>query len=177
MENWIYADGVVIGKTVASCLIIFVSIIVITRLAGLRTFAKMSSFDFASTIAIGSILASVVMNGGQSLLKGVVALGTIVLLQGVYSMLNRRCKLFSEVSQNEPVLLMRDGEIFDDALAATNVSRADLMAKLREANVLQMSQVRAVVFEITGDVSVLHGKEGALEAEILSGVRVPPNED
>jgi len=30
------------------------------------------------------------------------------------------------------------------------------MGKLREANVLRLSQVRAVVFETTGDISVLH---------------------
>lgn len=38
------------------------------------------------------------------------------------------------------------------------VSQADLMAKLREANVLQLSQVKAVVFETTGDISVLHSE-------------------
>ena len=64
---------------------IFTIIIVITRISGLRTFAKMSSFDFASTIAIGSILASVVMNTDQSLLKGGVALAGIVLFQTLFA--------------------------------------------------------------------------------------------
>ena len=37
------------------------------------------------------------------------------------------------------------------------MARSDLVAKLREANVLDLKQVRAVVLETTGDVSVLHG--------------------
>lgn len=32
-----------------------------------------------------------------------------------------------------------------------------MSGKLREANVLDLSQVRAVILETTGDVSVLHG--------------------
>ncbi|MGB3773771.1 MAG: hypothetical protein WA951_00805 [Leeuwenhoekiella sp.] len=58
--------------------VIFTIIILITRVSGLRTFAKMYSFDFASTIAIGSILAMVVMNSEQSLLKGAIALASSI---------------------------------------------------------------------------------------------------
>jgi uncharacterized membrane protein YcaP (DUF421 family) len=36
------------------------------------------------------------------------------------------------------------------------VEEADLRAKLREANVARFEQVRAVVMESTGDVTVLH---------------------
>lgn len=54
------------------------------------------------------------------------------------------------------------------------ITRADLLAKLREANVPRLDQVRAVVMETTGDVSVLHaGSEdrGILDEELLDGVR------
>jgi len=48
-----------------------------------------------------------------------------------------------------------------------------LYSKLREANVIQFSQVKAVVFEATGDISVLHvGDEDLeLEDELLTGVK------
>ena len=49
-------------------------------------------------------------------------------------------------------------------------THADLVAKLREANVLDFSSVRAVVFEATGDISVLHG-EGPLDERLLAGVQ------
>jgi uncharacterized membrane protein YcaP (DUF421 family) len=60
--------------------------------------------------------------------------------------------------QNTPVILMRNGKIIDDALKETRVARSDLLAKLREANVLNLDEVRAVVLETTGDISVLHGE-------------------
>lgn len=65
---------------------------------------------------------------------------------------------FKVAIQNTPVVLMRDGMILYEALAETRVSENDLIAKLREANVLSYSEVRAVVLETTGDISVLHGE-------------------
>lgn len=44
-----------------------------------------------------------------------------------------------------------------DNMRKARVTESDLWSKLREANVLNLNQVRAVVFEATGDISVLHG--------------------
>ena len=73
MENWLVVSETTIIKVVLSVISIFTVMIVITRINGLRTFAKMSSFDFAATIAIGSVLASIVLNTNQSLVKGTIA--------------------------------------------------------------------------------------------------------
>ena len=69
----------------------------------------------------------------------------------------RRYASFGDVVDNAPVLLMRDGEFLSGALSSERVTRSDVVAKLREANVLQLASVRAVVLETTGDISVLHG--------------------
>ena len=177
MENWLYANGGLLIKVLFSVLVIFSVIIVITRISGLRTFAKMSSFDFASTIAIGSILASVVLNTGQSLLKGSIALAAIVAFQSLFALLVRRSKAFKKTCTNDPVMLMHKGTILYENLKKTNVGEGDLIAKLREANVLDFSEVLAVVLESTGDMSVLHTSENKeLMPKILYGVTGFPNE-
>ncbi len=53
-----------------------------------------------------------------------------------------------------------DGEtVIEDNLQKARVTRGDLRSKLPEANVTKLSHVKAVVFETTGDISVLH-KDG-----------------
>ncbi len=132
----------------------------------------MSSFDFASTIAIGSILAAVVMNIEQSILKGGIALAGIVLFQTFFSLAVRKSNFLSWFLTNKPMLLMKDGIILYDNLAKCNVGEADLIAKLREANVIHFNEVLAVVLESTGDMSVLHNAEGKeLMDKMLQGVR------
>lgn len=139
-----------------AALCIYVYIMLITRIAGKRTFAKMTSFDFAVTIAMGSILADAVNKPVSSLMPAFVSLALLAFLQVLFAKILSSSDRVEKIATNTPILLMKDGEIFDNNLKKALVSRADLMGKLREANVLQLSEVRAVVFETTGDISVLH---------------------
>ena len=153
---------------IISVVLIFTGFIILTRISGLRTFAKMTSFDFATTIAIGSILASIALNPKTSVGNGLICLIAIVAFQVLFAFIQRKSESFRTMATNEPVLLMRDGEIDYDALSKVNLHKSELIAKLREANVLDFSEVRAVVFESTGDVSVLHSnKEVQLSEKLL----------
>ncbi|MGB3776066.1 MAG: YetF domain-containing protein [Leeuwenhoekiella sp.] len=177
MENWIYASLPILIKVLVSLLAIFTIIIIITRISGLRTFAKMSSFDFASTIAIGSILATVVMNDGQSIIKGMVALAGIVAFQSIFTLVVRRSKKLRNLFTNNPILLMHSGKILYENLEKTNVGEDDLIAKLREANVIDFDEVLAVVLESTGDMSVLHHSgDKKLMQKLLQGVKDVPQD-
>ncbi|WP_430426306.1 DUF421 domain-containing protein [Maribacter litoralis] len=172
MENWLYASSDIIAKVIFTVLVIFTLIIVITRVSGLRTFAKMSSFDFASTIAIGSILASIILNPDQSILKGAVALAVIILFQTIFSFAKRKSDWFNNLSSNKPMLLMENGKFLMNNLKKTNISANDVYAKLREANVKDKCEVLAVILESTGDISVIHEhKETPLSEEVLTGVQ------
>lgn len=173
MENYLYSSLPIILKVLVTILAIFSIVILITRISGLRTFAKMSSFDFASTIAIGSIIAAIVLNPGQSILKGAIALGGIILFQTVFAFAVRKFPFFEKLVTNKPMLIMRDGKILKDNLHKTNMSEEDLIAKLREANVIHFDEVKAVVLESTGDVSVLHTSgDKELMDRLLKGVRL-----
>lgn len=172
MENWLYANELIIYKSALSVVAIYLIILLYTRVFGLRTFAKMTSVDFAATIAMGSIFADVIGSTDYSILKGGVALLIIIILQTLYSFFIRKSDGFKKAFTNTPLLLMKDGEIISHNLSKANVSKGDLYGKLREANVIEMSEVRAVVFEVTGDISVLHtsGNE-PLATELLEGVK------
>lgn len=167
MENWLYANDMIIYKSALSVVAIYVIIVLYSRIFGLRTFAKMTSVDFAATIAMGSIFADVIGSTDYSLLKGGVALFLIILLQTLYSLFIRKSSFFKKAFTNTPLLLMKDGEVLSDNLSKANVSTGDLYGKLREANVIELSEVRAVVFEVTGDISVLHTRGDEQLADVL----------
>ncbi|MEM1327181.1 MAG: YetF domain-containing protein [Bacteroidota bacterium] len=149
--------------------IIFIFIIAYTRLFGLRSFSKMTNFDFAVTIAIGSVVASGILNTDRSVLYSLIALLSLYGLKTLTAWIQVRWTAFDSWTANQPVLLMRNGKIDEEEMKRQKVNKDELIAKLREANVLKMSAVRAVVLETTGDVSVLHGEE--LEEDLLFGVK------
>tara|TARA_R110002020_G_scaffold184944_6_gene382244 strand:+ start:2222 stop:2743 length:522 start_codon:yes stop_codon:yes gene_type:complete len=158
MEKWFEASTTSIIAICLSAIGIYLAIIVFTRIAGKRSFSKMSSFDFAMTVAIGSIIASTILSASVSLLQGIVGLAIVYVLQ-ISAAYMRRNKSFQNLIDNSPLLLMDGPTILEDNLRKARVTESDLRSKLREANVLSLSQVRAVVFETTGDISVLHTEE------------------
>ena len=158
--------------TAVSAVGIYAAVILYTRLSGLRSFSKMSSFDFAMTVAVGSLIATTVLTPDPPLLQAAAALAALYLLQLGLAWLRVRFEAVGSTVDNQTVLLMQDGRILD-AMRTAAVTRNDLIAKLREANVLRLEQVRAVVME-TGDISVLHADDGdqrPVDDEILEGVR------
>ena len=145
-------------------------VILLVRVVGLRSLSKMTNFDFVTTIAMGSLVASASQaDRWLAFWQAVSAMAGLFAVQFVLASLRKRSDRIDAMVENQPLLLMRDGEIIERALRQSRVSRSDLMAKLREANVQDLAQVRAVVLETTGNLSVLHGDR--LEETLLSGVR------
>jgi len=146
-------------------------VVTVVRCVGLRAFSKMTVFDFVVTVAIGSLLAGASQATEWSgFIQASLAMASLLGMQYIAARLRKTSDRFEQVLQNSPVLLMRDGAFIEDALTHTRVAKSDLIAKLREANVLDFDEVRAVVLETTGDISVIHGD--ALNEQLLDGVQV-----
>lgn len=140
--------------------LIYVVLVALTRLAGIRSFSKMSGFDFAITVAIGSVIASVVIAKDPPVANGAAALIFLFAIQIGFAALRSRFPSIQALADNKPRIIMIGGEIQYDQLKKSQMTESDLMAKLREANVFNFSQVTAVIAETTGDVSVLHSAQG-----------------
>lgn len=146
-------------------------IVILVRVNGLRSFSKMTNFDFVMTVATGSLLAG----AGQStdwagFGQAAAAMAALFIVQFTAAKLRKVSDTVESVMQNEPVLLMRNGEFERTAMQRERVAESDLVAKLREANAIDMSKIHAVVLETTGDVSVLHGDD-KMDARLIENVR------
>ncbi len=172
MQEWIFSSANELLPILVSAVLIYSMVILYTRIFGLRSFSKMSSFDFAMTVAVGTMLASAIVNKSPSVVQSGVALLSLYLLQLIVSLLRQKLGWFSQVVDNQPLLIMDGSTILHENLKKAQLTESDLRAKLREANVLNYNQVKAVVFETTGDVSVLHsGEDTELDPDILQGVQ------
>lgn len=157
-----------LGVVVVAGVVVYAVVIVLSRLAGLRALAKMSTFDFAATVAVGSIVASTV-TGSAALSTAVLGLSLLFGLQYLVATLRRR-DLLRGVVDNTPILLMAGSEVLEGNMRHARISREELWTQLRLNGVHRLDQVHAVVMETTGDVSVLRAGE-PVDRELLDGVR------
>jgi uncharacterized membrane protein YcaP (DUF421 family) len=169
MPAWLTASGGSLVRIVASALLIFTWLLLTARVTGLRTFSKMASVDFAATVASGTVVATTITSSSVSVAQGAFALAVLFAIQAAFAVLRRRDAI-AAVIENTPLVLMADGTMLHDNLRRARVSTDDVNAKLREANVLRYTDVRAVVLETTGDISVMHG-DGPIDTGLLDAVR------
>jgi uncharacterized membrane protein YcaP (DUF421 family) len=153
-----------------SAVLVFVLTIFLTRIFGLRSYARLSTFDFAFTLAKGALIASIAINDDIGFFEGAVALLTIYAAEWITGSLRNRYSWFNRLVSNRPVLLMYKGQYIEKNIRATRISMDDLYFALRQSNISQMADVQAIVAESTGQISVLTCDTATVE-KLLEGVR------
>ena len=163
-----YPDAILRGSALGILTLIWV--ILVVRVIGLRTFSKMTAFDFVITLATGSLLASAAsVTEWTALVQACSAILALLTAQVVLAILRRGSRTFQFLIENDPVMLMHDGKILEGALAKTRVSESDVLYEIRLQGIQDISDVRAMVLESTGAISIISGKADPTE-EVMKEV-------
>ncbi len=154
-QAWFLIDWQQVIGIALSVIGFYFCLILFTRIVGLRSFSKLSSYDLAMTVGIGSILASTVLSKSTSLLQGVFAVGMLFMLQALLSIMRRKFKPFKALIDNQPIILMTNGEYLWDNLKEAKLSTNDIKQILRQNGIKSKSEVFAVIMETTANISVI----------------------
>lgn len=133
----------------------YAAVIAVVRLSGKRTLAKMNAFDLVVTVALGSTLATVLLNSTVSLAEGVLALALLVALQFANAWIAVHSGRFRRLIKAEPTLLLSDGRLLTEAMARQRVTAAEVRQAIRSQGIGAVEDVTAVVLETDGSFSVL----------------------
>lgn len=162
------ATWTVVWVTALASAVSILATVALVRLYGLRSLAKFAPHDFVATVAMGSVIAATAARS-VPLPLGVAALAGIFAVQGLVSRIRRAGG--TTVVDNDPVILMAGDLVLWQHMDQGGVTADDLRAKLREANVTRLDQVRAVILEGTGDIAVLHADgDTSLDPVLIEGV-------
>jgi uncharacterized membrane protein YcaP (DUF421 family) len=133
----------------------YVGLVVLLRLSGKRTLAKMNAFDLVVTVALGSTLASILLNADVSYSEGALAFVVLALLQLAASWLSTRWPAARAVIQSQPALLLRDGDLLAAELRRERVTAGEVRQALRAQGYGDQHDIAAVVLETDGTFSVI----------------------
>lgn len=161
MDAIFFNGWAVLGRTLLVGVLAYVSLIVMLRVSGKRTLAKMNAFDLVVTVAIGSTLATIVLSKSVALAEGLLALALLIGMQFVLSWASTRMPWLRRVVTGEPRLLLRQGKMLEPALRDTRITREEVRAAVRAAGLAEVESVAAVVLETDGSFSVIAGGAGA----------------
>ena len=169
-----FSDWASLGRVLVTGLVAYASLLLLLRISGKRTLAKMNAFDFVVTVALGSTLASMLLSKDTTIADGVVALAVLIGCQFVVAWGQVRSAWLRRVVKSEPALLFYQGEWLRDSMAEERVTRDEILAAMRSEGVLSEQEVAAVVLETDGSVSVMRREAEGGVRSTLSDVSGSP---
>lgn len=144
-----------IFRTVIITVLAYIALIVLLRISGKRTLSKMNAFDFIVTIALGSTLATVLLNKSVALADGVLAFALLIGLQYAITFLAVRSKKLSQWVKATPTLLLYNGELLHPAMRKERINEDEVYAVLRNNGIASIKEAKAVILETDGSLTVI----------------------
>lgn len=132
----------------------FIALMLI-RLAGMRIFGIKTAFDNILVIMLGAILSRGIV-GASPFLSTVAAAAAMILVHKFLAWLAMKHEWVGKIVKGYRHSLYHDGEMREDNLRRTAVSKDDLMEGVRlEINKNSLDEVEQIFIEKTGEISVV----------------------
>jgi uncharacterized membrane protein YcaP (DUF421 family) len=131
------------------------------RLGGKREVGQLSITDLVALLLLSNAVQNAMVGNDTSLGGGLIAAGVILLSARVVDLLARRFRSVRRVVIGEPRILIRHGDVMEQALRQEDVSRDELMAALREHGLEQTRDAKLAILEVDGSISVIPEPEAA----------------
>lgn len=137
----------------------YVVLFIFVRIAGKRSLAKLNAFDFIVTITLGSTLSSMILVQ-VPIAEGALALFVILILQFLIAKMAKESQVMEKVINSSPTILFYDGKFLEDNMSKEVVTKEEIYSQIRKFRIERMSDVKAVVMELTGEITVVKKSPG-----------------
>ena len=143
------------GEKAIRALVVYAFLVLALRLFGRRELGQFTAFDLVVLLTLSNILQNAMIGNDTSLLGGVI--GAVVLLSANFALGYAvfRNRSVQRVVTGRPRVLIRDGEVLKEALAAERLTEQDLLSTVHTQGLEDFSKVHLAISEPNGTISVI----------------------
>ena len=145
-----------VPSTVARAAIIYGFVLLVIRLAGKRTLAELSTFDLVVLLIMSEAIQPALVADDTRITSAMLIVLTFVGIDALLGFVKFKSQKASELLDDIPTVLVRDGVTDRDALMRERLDEDDIMEAARHRLGLErFEQVRFAILERTGGISVI----------------------
>jgi uncharacterized membrane protein YcaP (DUF421 family) len=148
--------------SVLRALAVYIVLLLILRLAGSRTLAGITTFDFVLVLIISEAVQQALIDDDNSMINAFLLVITLVSLNILMSLIKQRSTRFERLLDGTPLLLLENGRIHADRLQRERVDEADVLEAARERRgISRLDDIDYAVLERNGQITLIpkHGTE------------------
>jgi uncharacterized membrane protein YcaP (DUF421 family) len=140
---------------------IYIFLLVMFRIAGERTLASITTFDFVLLLIISEATQQAMIGEDFSLTRALLVIATLVGLDIGLSLLKGRWRLLQKIVDGVPLVVVENGHVLADRMRRARIGIDDILQAARAGQGLEsMDQIKYAVLERTGEISIIP-KQGA----------------
>ena len=133
----------------------FLFLFVVTKIMGKKQIAQLSFLDYVIGISLGSIAAEMATDPERPYYHFFIAMAIYLVLDLVLTLAARKGTLLKKIIRGRPLILVEEGKINYRNLMRSKLDINDLLSLCRAKGYFDLRAVAYVIFETSGEVSVL----------------------
>lgn len=133
----------------------FAALLAVVRIIGNKQLGQLNVFTYISGIAIGSMVAEIIIHNDVNLWISMLGVALWAALTVGIEIIGMKSVKARELLDGQPVILIKKGLIMYDALKKERLNIDDLTMMLRTNMIFSVAEVDYAILEPNGDLSVL----------------------
>ncbi|MGP9711664.1 DUF421 domain-containing protein [Psychrobacter sp. AOP29-E1-7] len=144
-----------LGRIVFTAVMVYVLIVITTKISGKRSTSQLNNFDWIVTVMIGSLGASTILLKEIPFVEGAASIITLYVLQFLVTKYASISTPFSNFILSEPRIVFYQGQFLPDAMREERLTRQELECSMRSEGINSFDDVEAIVFESDAKLTVI----------------------
>jgi uncharacterized membrane protein YcaP (DUF421 family) len=141
---------------------IYVFLLLIFRVAGRRTLAEMTSFDFVLLLIISEATQQSLLGDDFSITNGMLLIFTLIGVDIGLSLVKSWAPRMEKWIDGVPTVLIDNGKLLKDRMANARVDEEDILTDARRLQGIErLDQIKYAVLERSGGISIIPRKKEA----------------
>lgn len=155
MDMLFFDDIEKLGRIVLTAVLVYILIVIITKVSGKRSTSQLNNFDWIVTVMIGSLGASTILLKDIPFIEGGASIVTLYLLQFLVTKYASISSAFSSFILSEPKIVFYQGQFLPEAMRDERLTYQELESVMRSNGIHSLDEIEAIVFESDATLNVI----------------------
>jgi uncharacterized membrane protein YcaP (DUF421 family) len=134
----------------------YLALLVLFKIAGRRSLAELTTFDFVLLMIIGEATQQALLGDDFSLTNSMLVIATLIAIDVGLSLLKQRSRWVSRLIDGGPTIIVENGEFLHKRLRHARLVEADVMEAARSSQGIEtLDQIKFAIIERNGKISVI----------------------
>jgi uncharacterized membrane protein YcaP (DUF421 family) len=141
-------------------IVLYVFILVVTRVIGRRELSSISPFDLILLIVLGDAIQQGLTQDDYSVTGAIIAVSTLASMQVLTSYVGYRSQRARKVLEGLPIVMVEDGKLVEHNVKRERMTADEIAEEMRIQQIASFDELQWAILESNGSLSFIKKQSG-----------------